>query len=191
MRCLPLAICGPEPTGPLMLSLFRKPKPAGDIPALYAAIVAQSRQPVFFARMGVPDTMTGRFDMVSAHMGLVLRRLRREGEDTAVFAQALFDHFFADMDRTLREVGVGDLSVAKRIAKMGELFYGLLAVLTPALDAGDRAAVREILSRNLLDGGEGEGLDALTDYVLDSGRQLDGQSVAAIRDGLVTFGTPA
>src|SRR5262245_47652746 len=94
---------------------------AATIEALYGMIVAQARLPVFYADFGVPDTVNGRFDMILMHLWLVLRRLHAVG-DTAT-AQGLFDHFCSDMDANLREMGVGDLTVPKRMTKFGEAFY--------------------------------------------------------------------
>src|ERR1700761_506939 len=107
----------------MVLSLFRKTAATDHVFDVYSAIVAQSRQPRFYAEWGVPDTVTGRFDMISLHLALVLRRLGTE-RDAKVFSQALFDLFFKDMDRSLREMGAGDLAVPKKIRKMGEIFYG-------------------------------------------------------------------
>ena len=109
--------------------------------------MAQSRQTVFYAEWGVPDTVTGRFDMVSLHMALVLGACSGKGAACRDFAQALFDLFFKDMDRSLREMGVGDICVPKRIGKMGGLFYGLVDGLAggargPARDEALAAFVR-------------------------------------------------
>ena len=108
-----------------MLNLFKKSPDPEAVYAVYRAIVAQSRQPVFYAQWGVPDTVTGRFDVLSLHMGLVFRRLGGTSKPADDFAQALFDLFFKDMDRNLREMGAGDLAVPKKIRNMGNLFYGL------------------------------------------------------------------
>ena len=171
----------------MILSLFNRPKSIGNVPALYLAIVAQSRREIFFRDWGVADTMTGRFDMVSLHVGLVLRRLRAEGRNTQHFCQDLFDYFFQDMDRSLREAGVGDLSIGKRIGKMGELFYGLLVNLSRALDADDREDMRGVLSRNFFEGETPEALTAFTAYVFDAARALDAQDPAAILEGTISF----
>jgi cytochrome b pre-mRNA-processing protein 3 len=129
----------------------RKPRIGDAHYALYAAIVAQSRQAFLYADWGVPDTLTGRFDMVSLHLALVLRRLQAEGVRCRDFSQGLFDLFFKDMDRTLREMGVGDISVPKRIEKMGSLFYGLVEGLGQALDAtGDATALEAFVVRDVL-----------------------------------------
>lgn len=130
--------------------LAQKPKIGDAHYALYEGIVAQSRQKLFYADWGVPDTVTGRFDMISVHMALVLRRLQHEGDACSTFAQALFDLFFKDMDRSLREMGVGDVSVPKRIEKMGGLFFGLVEGLGEALSSSENAPLEAFVLRNFL-----------------------------------------
>jgi cytochrome b pre-mRNA-processing protein 3 len=133
----------------MALSLFRKSRATDHVHAVYSAIVAQSRQPRFYADWGVPDTVTGRFDMVSLHLALLFRRLRGESHAARAFSQDLFDLFFKDMDRSLREMGAGDLAVPKKIRKMSSVFYGLLASLDRALTAGDVEGVAAVLLRNV------------------------------------------
>jgi cytochrome b pre-mRNA-processing protein 3 len=174
----------------MILPLFRKNKPNRAVFAVYSAIVAQSRREIFYAQWGVADTLTGRFDMISLHLALMFRRLRNEGEDAKTFSQNVFDHFFKDMDRSLREMGVGDLSIAKRIEKMGSLFYGLLSNLSKALDSGDREELREVVSRNFFEGNTAE-IDKLLDYILAAEATLAGQSAADIMGGDINFGDPA
>jgi cytochrome b pre-mRNA-processing protein 3 len=91
---------------------------------LYGAAVAQARNPAFYVECRVPDTLDGRFDLIVLHLCLLIRRLRREGETGATLAQALFDTTFDDMDRSLREMGVGDLGVGRRVKAMASAFYG-------------------------------------------------------------------
>ena len=131
---------------------FRKPRlaPRGTIEAIYGMIVAQAREPLFYAGLGVPDTVNGRFDMVLLHLWMVLRRLRPAAGGAAI-SQALFDHFCADMDANLREMGVGDLTVPKRMHKFGEAFYGRSAAYDAALEAGGEA-LAQALCKNILDG---------------------------------------
>ena len=123
--------------------------------AIYEQIVAQARQPAFYAEHGVPDTPTGRFEMIVAHAALVFRRLRGDEAQSRV-AQAVFDLFFADMDRSLRELGVGDLSVPKKIKGMGQVFYGRALAYAEALDAQDAGALGAALAGNLLAGSRDE-----------------------------------
>ena len=171
----------------MILSLFRKSTDTAPVYAVYSAIVAQSRQPRFYADWLVPDTVTGRFDMISLHMALLFRRLRAETGAQKEFSQAVFDLFFKDMDRSLREMGVGDLGVPKRIQKMGNIFFGLLAAMNEAMDRGDSAALQAVLSRNIFDGATGRHVEALAQYLLAEDRALAGQAVDAITGGSLNF----
>src|ERR1700719_2354758 len=138
----------------MVLRLFRRPN-AATIDALYGAIVAQARSPIFYAELGVPDTVEGRFDMVVLHLMLVLRRLLREpqGEGAApALAQGLFDAFCRDMDHNLREMGVGDLSVPKEMQRMGEAFYGRAQAYRTAMRAVGEEALAEVVVRNIYGG---------------------------------------
>lgn len=174
----------------MILSLFRKTKFSEPVYAIYNAIVAQSRRPVFYAEWGAPDTMTGRFDMISLHAALVFRRLRSSEKLTRDFSQNVFDCFFKDMDRSLREMGVGDLSVGKRIEKMGSLFYGMLTNLSSALETGEREAVIGFISRNFHDGHIHPEADKFADYILLCDDLLATQSIEDLMAGKVTFGDP-
>lgn len=171
----------------MILSLFRKNTATEPVYAVYSAIVAQSRQPRFYAEWGVPDTVTGRFDMISLHMALLFRRLRAESGAQKQFSQAVFDLFFKDMDRSLREMGVGDLGVPKRIQKMGNLFFGLLAALNEAMDRNDAAALQDVLARNVFDGVPGPHVASLADYLLAEDRALASQPASAITSGALSF----
>ncbi|WP_196259021.1 ubiquinol-cytochrome C chaperone family protein [Pelagibacterium limicola] len=174
----------------MILQFFRKPKLSEQVYAVYNAIVAQSRREFFYAEWGVPDTLTGRFDMISLHAALVFRRLRTSEKATTEFSQSVFDCFFHDMDRSLRELGVGDLSVPKRIEKMGSLFYGMLSNLSAALEGGDRAALEGVVSRNFHEGRDHPALAVFVDYILLNDNMLSTQPIEDIMAGKVTFGEP-
>lgn len=150
----------------MILSLFRKNTATDAVYAVYRSIVAQSRQPVFYAEWGVPDTVTGRFDMISLHMALLFRRLRGDGAAGKDFSQAVFDLFFKDMDNSLREMGAGDLGVPKKIQKMGNIFFGLLASINDALDRGDQPALVAVLTRNIFDSDSSVHAGVLADYIV-------------------------
>jgi cytochrome b pre-mRNA-processing protein 3 len=167
----------------MILGLFRKSADADAVYAVYSAIVAQSRQPRFYADWGVPDTVTGRFDMISLHLALVFRRLRSGGKTTAAFSQALFDLFFRDMDRSLREMGAGDLSVPKKIRKMGSLFYGLLANIADALEAPDNGPLEAVLTRNVFGGAPSPGAGPLAAHVRAEALRLEAIATARIVAG--------
>ena len=125
---------------------FRPSSDEAGAARLYTALVEQARAPVFYRDYGVPDSLDGRYEMLALHMILVLRRLKRG--DAATLAQALFDAMFADMDRALREIGVGDLSVGPRVKEMARALYGRIA----AYEAGIAAAgdvLEQALARNV------------------------------------------
>ena len=143
---------------------------------LYAAAVAQARAPGFYAA-GIPDTFDGRFDLLVLHVFLLVRRLRRDGRAGETLAQALFDATFDDMDRTLREMGVGDLGVPKRVKAMARAFYGRAAAYDAALDAPDDTRLAAALGRNLL--GDERAPAALCAYVRRADAELAAVSPAA------------
>jgi cytochrome b pre-mRNA-processing protein 3 len=170
---------------------FRKPHAPqrGTIEAIYGMIVAQAREPLFYAGLGVPDTVNGRFDMVLLHLWMVLRRLRRM-EGGADLSQALFDHFCGDMDDNLREMGVGDLTVPKRMQKFGEAFYGRAAAYDLALGAGDEP-LAQALRKNILDGGDIGQARQLAAYANAAIAGLAGLDDASAGNGLWQFPSPA
>lgn len=133
-----------------LLGLFaRKPHERAGF-ALYGAAVARARRPHLFAELGVPDTLDGRFDLVALQAGLLVCRIARDPDPRAKdLAQAVFDAMFADMDVNLREMGVGDLSVGKRVKRMWEAFHGRALAYEAALAAGDMAALEAAVARNV------------------------------------------
>jgi len=171
----------------MILSLFRKSSETEPVYAVYRAIVAQSRQPRFYADWAVPDTVTGRFDMISLHMALLFRRLRADGERGKVFGQAVFDLFFRDMDRSLREMGAGDLAVPKKIQQMSGLFYGLLAAMNETMDKADMDGLEAVLVKNIYDGAMGPHARALADYLRAGDAALAAQPTDDILGGAIAF----
>ncbi len=162
---------------------------AGD--TLYRAIVAQARLPLFYRDWRVPDTVDGRFEMIVLHLVLLFRRLGREGEAGQAIAQEVFDIFLADMDQQLREMGVGDLGVPKRMKKVGQSFYGRLATYGTVLATEDEAGLREALERNLFPDIEAPSLGPLASYAMAAATQLSNQQTKAIAGGAIAFPDPA
>ncbi|PDH56480.1 MAG: ubiquinol-cytochrome C chaperone [SAR116 cluster bacterium MED-G06] len=132
---------------------------------LYGNAVEMARAPSFFADHGVADTVDGRFDALALVVALIMRRLKDCGEAGQDLSQQLFDTMFADMDLSLREMGAGDIGVAKRVRVMAEGFMGRLDAYASALDSRDRVALGAALQRNLLRG-DGKAGDPLIDFVL-------------------------
>ena len=136
---------------------FRKPRlaPAGTIEAIYGMIVTQAREPIFYRDLGVPDTVNGRFDLLLLHLWLLLRRLRTVAQGGTELSQALFDRFCEDMDDNLREMGVGDQTVPKRMRAFGEAFYGRVQAYDQAYDQAtdtDSEALAQAICKNILNG---------------------------------------
>lgn len=167
---------------------FRRDPHAPAAMALYAAAVVQAREPAFYARLGVADSVDGRFDMVALHVFLLLRRLRKAGPEAAGLSQAIFDIMFADMDQNLREMGVGDLGVGKKVKRMAEAFYGRVAAYDAGLD-GNAAALEAALARNLYRGAAPATplLAAMAAYVRGQDQALAGQDAAALLAGRAVF----
>jgi cytochrome b pre-mRNA-processing protein 3 len=170
---------------------FRKPRaPLRDtIEVIYGMIVTQAREPSFYRDLGVPDTVNGRFDLLVLHLWMVLRRLRSVG-DAANVSQALFDRFCSDMDANLREMGVGDLAVPKRMRAFGEAFYGRSAAYDAALASG-REPLAQALCRNILNGVGMENARRLATYVETTLAGLTNLDETAMFGATWTFPLPA
>jgi cytochrome b pre-mRNA-processing protein 3 len=169
--------------------LFRSRSICRAASELYTKAVATARLPDFYRAFAVPDTIEGRYEMIVLHVVLLLRRLRQPGEHQKRLAQALVDYMAADLDRSIRELGVGDLSVGKFMKRLGEGLYGRAAVYDKALDTGDKGALAEALLRNIYDG---EGPDdrilaAFAAYVENQHAHLSAQPIASIAEGIVDF----
>ncbi|KQZ81960.1 ubiquinol-cytochrome C chaperone [Mesorhizobium sp. Root157] len=117
--------------------------------ALYGQIVAAARQPSFYSHWNVPDTPLGRFEMLALHMFLFQHRVYGEGGVSATVAQVLIDEFFLDVDHSLRELGISDVGVPKRMKKLAKMYYGRTAAYADALERGDEAALVASLVRNV------------------------------------------
>lgn len=172
-----------------LLGLFtRKPHERAAF-ELYGAAVAQARQPVFFETLGVPDTLDGRFDLVSLHNGLLVCRITRDSDPRAKdLGQAVFDAMFADMDVNLREMGVGDLAVGKRVKRMWEAFHGRAHAYDQALRANDVAGLTDALARNVWRGAAPERAPAqLAAIVAAADAALAAQPFEALVKGRVAF----
>jgi cytochrome b pre-mRNA-processing protein 3 len=103
---------------------------------LYTPLIEQARTPAFYTTGGVPDTNEGRFELYALHLALVVRRLRGAGAFAEEASQALFDTFLQGLDDGLREIGIGDLTVPKKMRKLGAALYGRFKNYDAALAEG-------------------------------------------------------
>lgn len=156
---------------------------------LYKTIVKQARKPVFYEQYGVSDTFDCRFDMISLHMILVMRRLKSDNDKTHELSQALFDFMFDDFDLNLRELGIGDMGVLKRVKKMAQAFYGRLHSYDEALDKNDVVQLSKALKRNLYRGlnVSKSNLQTMTSYTLKQSEHLDKCKISSLISGNLEF----
>jgi len=160
----------------MILKLFRRTPRDDTIARLYGTIVAQARMPAFYRIYGVPDTVSGRLEMIVLLTVLFLRRLEGEAAPMRALGQGLFDRFCRDMDDSMREMGVGDLAVPRNMRRIGEAFYGRQAAYRAALDAPDNERLAAALQRNVFaDGSEPGPASRLAVYVREAVRRLAAQ----------------
>ncbi len=159
--------------------------------ALYTAAVRAARDPYFYAELGVPDTMDGRFDMIGLHAFLLIDRLHTEASPGPELAQAVFDAMFLDMDHTLRELGVGDMAVGRRVKAMWEALHGRSKAYALPLQSGDLPGLAEAVGRNVWRGAPaGDSPLALAEIALRQRRHLLGQALPSLTRGEVDFVAP-
>ncbi len=189
----------------MIFGLFRRPF-ADSTFDLYGSIVAEARRPAYYTDFGVPDTVTARFDMIVLILALVERRLHAEpkpapGAKVATGARAvepwelarqLLDLFFSEMDGTLREMGVGDVAVPKRIVKLADAWHGRARAYDAALDAGDAEALAAALARNVYAGlADRPHAPALAERVARLGAHLAAVPIADVLAGRIAWPDPA
>jgi len=167
----------------MLKSLFRKRPSATVGDGLYAQAVAQARQPAFYADLGVADRIDARFELYTLHVLLLVMRLRDEGEQGAEIAQTLFDTYVSALDNSLRELGVGDLSISKKMRKLAESLYGRMSAYEGPIRAGDRDALSAAIARNVHETDQAANGRPLADYVLAAREGLKEQDVGSIRRG--------
>jgi cytochrome b pre-mRNA-processing protein 3 len=178
--------------GVMLLDRLFRPRPsqaAGR--ALYARAVDQSRAPALYSELGAPDTVEGRFEIYSLHVVLLLDRLRGQGEAASDVSQALFDAYVKALDNALREMGVGDLSVGRKMRKLGEAFYGRGKSYEAAFAAlPDEAPLQALIARTVYAEADAALAPRLTAYVLAQRAALAGQPAERLLAGDVEWAGP-
>jgi cytochrome b pre-mRNA-processing protein 3 len=157
--------------------------------ALYARAVEQSRSAALYADYGAPDTVEGRFEIYTLHVVLLLERLRGHGDQAAETSQSLFDTYVKALDHALRELGVGDLSVGKKMRRLGEAFYGRGKSYASAFAALPATAELEaLLTRTVFADAESPRTAELTAYVMRQRAALANQPLDGLLAGEVVWG---
>lgn len=156
---------------------------------LYSVAVSAARAPVFYTTLGVPDTLDGRFDMVALHASVLIRRLRSLPAPGPAIAQAVFDAMFSDMDTSLRELGVGDMTVARNVRAMWEAFHGRAMAYEAAMDNTDPDALPAALHRNVWRGADAPGAAELAQLTRNLIQALDATPADDLLAGRVSFAT--
>ena len=154
--------------------MFRRKNPLESFAApIYAQTADRARAPYLFEACGIPDTLDGRFDALALHAALMIDRLRREPDGDAL-AQAFFDAMFRHLDLTLREIGVQDLGVGRRIKIMAEGLHGRALAYREALAGGGTAPLSDVLRRNAYGGRSPHDaeVERLEDHIRDYAARL-------------------
>jgi cytochrome b pre-mRNA-processing protein 3 len=172
--------------------LFRREDPAEEATLrLYSAVVEQARDPVFYAHLAVPDTVNGRFDMMVIHAMLVLRRLREGGAEAERVGKSLLELLFRDMDRSLREMGVGDMGIGRHIKRMAKALFGRAQAYEAGLD-GDDEALSAALKDNLYRQSQPSDaqLAGMGEYLRRAAHHVGGASIPEIIAGRIDLDVP-
>jgi cytochrome b pre-mRNA-processing protein 3 len=175
----------------LLQRLFRAP-PAQDAGrGLYAAAALQARRPVFYRALGVADTVEGRFELYSLHVALILIRLKGQGQIAAETAQHLFDAYVRGLDDALRDLGVADVKVGRKMKTLGQAFYGRLQAYEDAIEAlPDTAELQALLQRTALEGRLDPASPDLAAYVGRAAETLRAQPLDALLEGRASWPEP-
>ncbi len=136
----------------MIFGLFRRPAKNPVIDRLHGEIMAVARQPALFVDFGIADTVEGRFEALALISSLALRRLMELPAPADEIAQQLTDDIFARFDIALREMGVADVGVSKRMKKMAQGFLGRAAAYRAALDANQEPELAKAIARNVYGG---------------------------------------
>jgi cytochrome b pre-mRNA-processing protein 3 len=154
----------------------------------YQALTSAARMPDFYERLNVPDTVMGRFEMLSVVMILFFRRTRASATSGQEIAQEIVDAFFEDIDHSIRELGIGDNSVPKRMKKLAGMFYGRLEAYSNAMDASDPTALAAALSRNVHPkAADAVDMAGLADWMFMAEAYLSAQSEDVVATGSATL----
>jgi cytochrome b pre-mRNA-processing protein 3 len=155
---------------------------------IYGAIVTQARRSDFYAELRVPDTPSGRYEMVVLHLFLVLERLRANPDAASPLPRLLVEAFIADMDDSLRELGTGDLAVPKKVRRAATGLYERSMAYKGALGLGNGAALARAIAEHVYLTAESDRARMLAVYVRATASSLAAADMDELLDG--KFGFP-
>lgn len=151
---------------------FRKDQTQSQAETLFEGLNEQSRRPEFYERAGAPDTVEGRFEVLALHIFLIIRRLKRDAPASDRLSAAIQEVFFRRLDDALRELGVGDLSIGRKIRGLAEAFYGRASAYEKAMSDGDGDALSAALARNVFESADAARASPLADYLVKADQKL-------------------
>ncbi len=157
----------------------------------YSTLTSMARVPFFYSDLDVPDTVMGRFEMLSIVMILFFRRTAKSDSSGQELAQEIVDAFFQDIDHSIRELGIGDQSVPKRMKKLAGMFYGRVETYAAALEGKDGEALATALRRNIYPKAEdAPAMRGLADWMISAEAALAGISEDEISRGHAVLPMP-
>ena len=174
----------------MILSLFKKNRADKAALEIYLAAAEHARAPYFYADLKAPDTVDGRFEVLTLHLYAVLARLKNQGVAASNFAQRVFDLFFQNMDDSLREMGVGDMAIGRKIRGLAEAFYGRVGAYEEGVANEDQTALAGAIARNVYGENELPQASLFADYLRALCAHLQTQEIAEIMAGRITFPDP-
>jgi cytochrome b pre-mRNA-processing protein 3 len=156
---------------------------------IYDSIVAQSRNPVFYVRCGVPDTLSGRFDMLVIHMFIVMQNLKLGANEGKLLGKEIIEAFVREMDSMVRDLGISDAYVAQEVRKIADLFYKQLVVYTTAVEQNNKGALGEAIWKSFQSGDDAANVaaDELADYIFQSIRNIGEMPLNMLLQGHLNF----
>ena len=157
---------------------------------LYGAVVAQARAPVFYGALGVEDTMEGRYELIALHLILALERLGQPDIADADLPRETLEAFVTDMDDCMREIGVGDPTVPKRVKRAAGGVYERNKAYGEALGQADDIALIAVLTQHVYQGQAAANAAALAHYVRAARVHLAAQAPEILRAGTISFPQP-
>ena len=161
-----------------------KRRKAGE---LYGAVVAQARNPAFYRALGVADTPEGRYELIALHLVLALERLGQADVADEEMRRETLEAFVTDMDDAMREMGVGDVTVPKKVKKAAGGVYARGVAYRKALAETGDGALGDALREYVYQGKPGTDVGPLATYVRASVAHLAAEKAEALRTGVVTF----